>query len=183
MAGGTRRWYVDGPVPRISCEGPHGRNVVEVSLVMLRFRPLFELTARVAEPDVVPDGPYGIRRYIAVTGGRFAGERISGVLLPRGADCQLVRPDAVAELDVRVTLRTDDGVVIFMKGQGIRHAVPEVAARMAAGEAVDRAEYYFREAMQFEAPPCAYAWLNRIIAVGIGERLPDTVRLESFEIL
>ena len=150
---------------------------------MLRSRPLFQLTAQVAEPHVTPDGPYGVRRYIPVIGGAFKGDRLSGVLLPGGADCQLIRPDLTAELDVRVTLRTDDGAVVFMKGLGIRHAAPEVAARLLAGEAVDRTEYYFREAMQFEAPPGKYSWMNTIIAVGVGERLPDAVRIEAFEIL
>lgn len=150
---------------------------------MLQSQPLFRLAANVGEPQVVPGGPYGDRRYIAVTGGTFTGDRLSGEMLPGGADCQLIRPDGVAELDVRTSFRTDDGVTFFMMGLGMRRASPDVAARLAAGDAVDRSEYYFREAMQFEAPAGAYAWLNGIIAVGIGERTPTQVLIDVFEIL
>jgi hypothetical protein len=150
---------------------------------MLEYNPLFTLSADVAEPQVAAGGPYGDRRYIPVTGGSFKGDRLSGILLNGGADSQLIRPDGVAELDVRVSLQTDDGVVIYMKGLGIRHGPPEVLARMAAGEPVDRSEYYFREAIYFEAPPGAYEWLNKIVAIGIGERTPNQVRIDAFEIL
>lgn len=150
---------------------------------MLQTRPLFHLKADVAEPQVTPDGPYGVRRYIPVTGGDFAGDRISGRLLPGGADCQLIRPDGVAELDVRVTLETHDGTVLYMKGLGMRHGAPEVLARMARGEDVGRDEYYFRETLFFEAPAGPYDWLNRLIAIGIGERKLDSVHIEAVEIL
>ena len=111
---------------------------------MLQSRPLFRLSADVGEPQVVPGGPYGDRRYIPVLGGTFTGDRLSGDMLPGGADCQLIRADGVAELDVRTSFRTDDGVTFFMKGLGMRRASPEVLARMAAGDSVDRSEYYFR---------------------------------------
>lgn len=150
---------------------------------MLQSRLLFRLAADVGEPQVVPGGPYGDRRYIPVLGGTFSGERLSGEMLPGGADNQLIRPDGVAELDVRTSFRTDDGVIFFMKGLGIRRASPDVQARMMAGEAVSRDDYYFREAMQFEAPAGGYEWLNGIIAVGIGERTPDQVLIDVYEIL
>ena len=150
---------------------------------MLEVRPLFQINADVGEPQATPDGPYGVRRYIPVTGGTFKGDRLSGVLLPGGADSQLIRPDGHAELDVRVILKTNDDAIIYMKGQGIRAATPDVAARLAASEPVNRSEYYFREAMQFETPPGDYVWMNSIIAIGIGARLPTQVQLDVFEIL
>lgn len=150
---------------------------------MLETRPLFRLSAQVAAPQTVAGGPYGERRFIAVTGGSFSGERISGQVLSGGADCQLIRPDGVAELDVRVTLEADDGAIILMKGLGIRHASSDVMRRIASGERVDRTEYYFRESILFEAPDGPHAWLNRLIAVGMGERLADEVLIDVFEIL
>ena len=149
----------------------------------IEYRPLFTLEAKVSSPQTTPDGPYGERRFIPVTGGKFSGERISGEMLAGGADCQLVRPDGVVEMDVRVTLKTDDGVTILMKSFGLRHAPAEVFARMAKGEKVERSEYYFREFVYFEAPEGQYDWMNKLIAVGIGERLPELVILDIFEIL
>ena len=93
---------------------------------MLETRPLFRISAQVDAPQIVAGGPYGERRFIPVTGGSFSGERISGRVLSGGADCQLIRPDGAAELDVRVALEVDDGAIILMKGLGIRHASADV---------------------------------------------------------
>lgn len=150
---------------------------------MIEMKPLFQINAIVAEPQVTPDGPYGDRRYIPVTGGTFKGERLSGKMLSGGADCQLMRKDGVAELDVRVALEVDDGTVIYMKGLGLRHGPAEVMQRLAAGEEVDASEYYFREAVYFEAPPGPHDWLNKVVAIGTGRRDPNEVILEVFELL
>lgn len=150
---------------------------------MISFQPLFELAAEVAAPQVVPGGPYGDRRFIPVTGGSFTGERLSGRVLPGGSDCQLIRPDGVGELDVRVTLETGDGTVILMKGLGMRHGAPEIMQRIAAGEEVPASEYYFRQAMMFDAPDGDYAWLNKLIAIASGERRANQVVISVFEVL
>jgi hypothetical protein len=150
---------------------------------MIGLRPLFDLAAHVAAPQVTPAGPYGTRRFIPVTGGRFEGDRLAGRLLPGGADCQLIRPDGVAELDVRVTFETHDGVIFLMKGLGLRHGPDAVMQRIAAGEQVPAAEYYFRETMIFEAPAGRYDWLNRLVAIGRGERRADSVHLSIYEVL
>lgn len=155
----------------------------DFSSPQLKTRHLFTLQATVPDAQLVPNGPYGTRLYIPVLGGHFKGERLSGEVLPGGADSQLLRHDGVAELDVRVALKTDDGVIIYMNGVGMRHGPPEVLARIKNGEQVDKSEYYFRESMMFEAPPGRYEWLNRIIAVASGERTDKYVLIEFFEIL
>ncbi len=149
---------------------------------MLEFTPLFEIRANVAAAQVTADGPYGTRRFIPINGGSFSGDRLEGRVLPGGADCQLIRPDGVAELDVRVALQTADGVVLLMKGVGMRHGPAEVLARLAHGERVDPREYYFRETMMFEAPRGPYDWLNRLIAVGTGQRQADQVVIQIFQL-
>ena len=150
---------------------------------MIELEPLFQIQAQVAEPQVSSGAPYGDRRFIPVTGGAFEGERLRGTLPAGGADCQLMRADGVADLDVRVTLQTGDGAIIYMKGLGLRHGPPEVMRRLAAGEAVDPGEYYFRESMLFEAPAGPYEWLNRVLALGTGRRDPAMVILDVFEVL
>ncbi|MEQ8701075.1 MAG: DUF3237 domain-containing protein [Bauldia litoralis] len=150
---------------------------------MIGLKPLFRIHAEVAEPQVTPEGPLGDRRFIPVTGGTFEGERLRGRLLAGGSDCQLVRADGVAELDVRVTLACDDGALVFMKGLGLRHGPADVMRRLAAGEDVDPADYYFREAMMFEAPPGPHVWLNGVLALGTGRRDPDAVILDVVEVV
>lgn len=105
-------------------------------------------------------------------------------ILPDGGDWLILRPDGVLEHDVRITLKTDDGAFIYVRYTGIRHGPPEVMARLAQGETVDPSAYYFRVAPRFETGAERYAWLNNILAVGVGERLPpNKVQYSIFEIL
>jgi hypothetical protein len=127
--------------------------------------------------------PLGERRIINITGGSFTGERLRGRVLPGGADWQIVRADGAADLDARYTLQTDAGALIQVRSQGVRHGPPEILARLAAGEAVDPATYYFRTALRFETGAADLDWLNRVVAVARGARLPRAVQLSAFEVL
>jgi Protein of unknown function (DUF3237) len=128
------------------------------------------------------DTPQGRRRIIGISGGRFSGERLSGHVLPGGADWQLVRADGVADLDARYTLETSDGALIYVRNRGYRHGPAEVLKRLAAGERVDPGLYYMRTTPRFETGDERYAWLNRIICVASGARRRDAVDLDVFEV-
>lgn len=128
--------------------------------------------------------PAGTRRIFTVAGGTFAGDRLRGEVLGEGAsDLLLLRADGSSQQDVRLLMRTDDGALILMTYRGIRHASPEVSARIANGERVAPSEYYLRTAPFFETSSETYAWLNRIVSVAMGERTAEGVRYEVFEIL
>ena len=77
------------------------------------------------------------------------------------------------ELDLRVTLETDDGALISMQSFGLRHGPADVIAALGRGEAVDPATYYFRTTPRFETAHPSYAFLNRIVAVASGDRRAD----------
>jgi hypothetical protein len=149
----------------------------------IALRYLFELRAQVGAPVVGHASGLGLRRVVPVLGGTFEGDRIRGTILPGGADHQLIRPDGVAELDVRLALRTDDGASLYMTVLGVRTASPEVTARIAAGEDVDPSLYYFREALRFETGEARYAWMNGRLFVATGVRRPDHVGLSVYEVL
>lgn len=151
---------------------------------MIQTRPLFTLTAEV--PRIVDMGmtPSGQRRIAHVSGGTFKGERLSGTIhAAPGGDWILVRPDGATVLDVRVTLETDDAQLIYMTYRGIRHGPADVMARLAKGEAVDSASYYFRTTPVFETAAPKYDWLNRIIAVATGRREKSGPVYEVYEVL
>jgi hypothetical protein len=82
-----------------------------------------------------------------------------------------------------MVLRTDDGALILMTYRGVRHASAEVNDRIARGEHVAASEYYLRTAPFFETSSPTYAWLNKIVSVAVGERRPDGVTYEVFEVL
>jgi hypothetical protein len=138
---------------------------------MIPSRPLFDMRLNVPEIVDLGDTPQGRRRIATVSGGTFEGERLRGeVLVVPGGDWLLQRPDGVLTLDVRLVLCTDDAALIYMSYRGMRHGPAEVMARLAAGESVDPAEYYFRVAPVFETSAAKYQWLNRMLAIGIGRR-------------
>ena len=128
------------------------------------------------------DTPLGRRRIIGITGGKFAGPRLSGRILPGGADWQVIRSDGVAYLDARYTLETSDGALIYVNNKGYRHGPKDVLERLARGEAVDPALYYMRATPWFETSAPAYAWLNRTICVATGARRAAAVELDFFEV-
>jgi hypothetical protein len=125
----------------------------------------------------------GERRIIPITGGDFAGPRLSGDILPGGADWQVVSPDGLTEVEARYTLRERDGTLIYVANRGLRHGDPDVMRRLARGEGVDPALYYFRTVPTFEVADGPHAWLQRAIFVGTGVRRPEEVVIRYFEIL
>ena len=117
--------------------------------------------------------PHGSRVTAPIAGGHFEGPRLRGKVLPGGGDWTLLRGDGVLELDLRITLETDDGALIHMTSFGLRHGPPQVIAALALGERVDTATYYFRTAPRFETGHQKYAFLNHILAVSSGDRRAD----------
>jgi hypothetical protein len=92
-----------------------------------------------------------------VIGGSFEGDRLRGTVLPGGGDWVTIHRDGTFTLDLRITLQTDDGDLIHMTFTGVR----------------DDANHYFRTVPRFETAAPKYAFLNRLLAVGIGEIRPD----------
>jgi hypothetical protein len=125
----------------------------------------------------------GGRRIVPIIGGDFSGPQMRGQILPGGADWQVLRGDGPAELEARYTLRTDDGVLIYVRNHGLRHGPPDAIAALAAGQPVDPARYYSRGATFFETSDARYAWLTKHIIVCTGEREPAAVKLRFFKML
>jgi hypothetical protein len=150
----------------------------------LKSTHLFTLKINLHPTIELGDTPAGQRRIFAVSGGEFTGDRMRGSILPViGSDLLLVRADGAAQQDVRMLLKTNDEALILMTYRGVRHASEEVNGRIARGEPVDGAEYYLRTSPFFETSSPRYSWINRIVAVGMGERRGDSVVYELFEIL
>jgi hypothetical protein len=55
-----------------------------------------------------------------------------------------------------------------------------VLRRLAEGQPVDPAEYYFRVSVQYETGAADYLWLNRIVAVASAVRLADQVVYDAY---
>jgi hypothetical protein len=136
----------------------------------MNTRLLMTMQVVLTTPQKIGAVPLGSRVTVPIASGDFEGPRLRGKVLPGGGDWTLLRADGVLELDLRVTLETDDGALIHLTSFGLRHGPPEVIAALARGETVDPASYYFRTAPRFETGHPKYAFLNRLLAVSSGER-------------
>jgi hypothetical protein len=164
-----------------SMSGVLSENLPE-TLTTVRTRPLFLLREQVPPLLVVGQTPNAFRRIGLVQGGSFEGDRLSGVVVS-GNDWQSVRTDSCIRLDVRLVLKTTDDALIVMTYECLRAGSPEVIQKLDRGEPVDPSRYYFRMNPMFETSSPKYDWLNRIITVGIGHRLPDGPLYSVFEVL
>ena len=141
-----------------------------------------DFVVELTRPHELGEGPNGIQRIIPIVGGTVSGPLLSGRILHVGADWQNIAGNGVAQLDARYAVETDDGAVIEVLSQGIRHASPEVAARMAAGEAVPPSEYYMRTAIRLTSGDPRYDWVNRALFVAAGGKVGATVRLAIYKV-
>jgi hypothetical protein len=151
------------------------------SIPALEF--IFAAQVTVATALDLGDVGKGGRRIVPIAGGVFSGPQMHGLVLPGGADWQILRGDGTAELEARYTLRTDDGVLIYVRNHALRHGPPDVIAALAAGRPIDPGRYYFRGATFFETSDARYAWLTKHIVVCTGEREPAAVKLRFFRML
>lgn len=150
---------------------------------MISREPIFCVRAELANIVDVGTAPFGHRRVVNILGGTVTGARLTGRVLPGGADWQIVAADGCIDLHARYTLESVSGALVQVESRGIRHALPEVLARLGRGEDVDPALYYFRTAMRFETAHPETAWLNRILAIARGVREKNAVRLDVYEVL
>jgi hypothetical protein len=118
---------------------------------------------------------------VAQTGGTFTGPELNGTLLPgASADWQIVLPDGTALGDIRYTLQTDAGELLYVQSRGVRHGSAEVLARLARGEDVDASEYTFRTSTQIETAAPRLDWLNRGVFISVGGRQARGVIYETY---
>jgi muconolactone delta-isomerase len=146
-----------------------------------RLTPVYRLEATVGQALDLGDTAQGHRRIVPLTGGTFTGKEISGVLVPgASADWQTVLPDETALADVRYTLQSDDGALLYVRSRGVRHGSPEILARLARGEDVDASEYTFRTATRIETALPGLEWLNKGVFISVGARRPGAVIYETY---
>jgi Protein of unknown function (DUF3237) len=146
-----------------------------------RLTLVYRLEATLGEPLDLGDTAQGHRRIVPLSGGRFDGPELSGDLVPgASADWQTLLSDGTALGDIRYTLQTDDGALLYVQSRGVRHGSPEVLERLGRGEDVDPSEYTFRTSTWIETASSELDWLNKGVFVGVGGRAPGAVIYETY---
>jgi hypothetical protein len=146
-----------------------------------RLTLVYRLEAVLGEPLDLGEVSQGRRRIVPLTGGTFSGPELDGKLLPgASADWQIVLADGTALGDIRYTLQTDNGALLYVQSRGVRHGSPEVLERLGRGEDVDASEYTFRTSTQIETASRELAWLNKGVFIGVGGRHAGHVVYETY---
>ena len=146
-----------------------------------RLTHVYRLEATLAPPLELGETAQGHRRIVALTGGTFRGPEMSGRLLPgASADWQTILPDGTALGDIRYTLETDRGDVLYVQSHSIRHGSAEVLARLGRGEDVDPSEYTFRASTEIKTASPELEWLNKGVFISVAGRQAAGVVYETY---
>jgi hypothetical protein len=142
----------------------------------------FTLHVEVGEPQEQGNIDGRRVRFVPITGGTITGPRLTGTVMAGGGDWQALHGDGLTEVNTRYALKAADGTVIDIVNPGVRVASAEVSARLARGEPVDPALYYFRSTPRFTVGEGPHAWLRRTVFVGHGIRRPRDVEIQVFAV-
>ena len=146
-----------------------------------RLRKVYRLEATLGAPLDLGEVAQGHRRIVPLTGGTFSGSEINGRLLAgASADWQILLADGTALGDIRYTLQTDGGDLLYVQSRSVRHGSAEVLARLGRGEDVDAGEYTFRTSTQIEAAAADLDWLNKGVFISVGGRQAAGVIYETY---
>ncbi|MEO8493717.1 MAG: DUF3237 domain-containing protein [Planctomycetota bacterium] len=129
---------------------------------------LFSYEATIGPPELIGAVPEGLRANFHVTGGTVTGSKVHGKVLPGGSDCLLMRPDGVAIVDVRLTMQTHDGAIIFATYHGLCDLGADGYQQFMAGHP-PAAGSALRIFPRFQTAHEDYKWLQRLACIGIGE--------------
>ena len=125
--------------------------------------------ATLAEPEVIGPVAEGLRLNIYVTGGTVDGPRMKGKILPAGGDWLTVRTDGVAVLDVRATIQTDDGALIYLYYKGVGDLGPDGYTNFLDGVPPSEDGFALRTNPWFQTAHPDYQWLTRGLFVEVGK--------------
>ena len=125
-------------------------------------------TATLASPpEMIGPLPEGLRVNAYVTGGEVTGPRLQGKIRPVGGDWLTIRTDGVAILDVRATMETHDGALIYISYSGVGDLGERGHDNFLKGE-LPKA-LLLRTAPRLHSSHPNYLWVNRLQFVNIGE--------------
>jgi hypothetical protein len=126
--------------------------------------------------------PAGERRYVPLLGGTVSGPGLSGRVVEGGVDWQVARADGALEIAAHYVVCTDDGALVEIRSDGLRHGPAEVMQRLARGEPVRPDEYFFRTIIRFTTGAASWLHLNKAIAIAVGRREAAKVVLDFYRV-
>lgn len=147
----------------------------------MQLKPLFLLTAQIGKSDPVGQMGRGVRSVAEVSGGSFEGDRLNGKVLGPAGDWLVIDSTGMAQVDVRLTLATDDGCNIYMHYTGVLEMNDQARQALAGGDETNFGDNYFFTQPRFETGDERYTWLNNTIAIAQGRLLSSAVQYQVYE--
>ena len=144
--------------------------------------PMTQIRCDVGPLVTLGQGKHGERRYVPLGAGTAAGPELNGRLVEGGVDWQVARADGVLDIAAHYVIRTDDGALVEVQSDGMRHGPADVMARLLAGEPVPRDAYFFRTIIRFQTGAPQWLHLNRVLALACGQREAARVLLDVYRI-
>jgi hypothetical protein len=130
----------------------------------------------------IPTGT-GMRVNYIIKSGTVTGERFNGEFVPGGGDWIVLGTDQIARLDVRATIRADDGELVSITNTGrVDFRNDAARERYFAGERVPWSDIYARSSPLFETGSEKYSWLNSVVTVALNGLANDHVDYEIYEV-
>jgi hypothetical protein len=103
---------------------------------------------------------------VNVPGGTLKGPRINGTVVAPSGDWLNIMLDGTLGMDFRESVKTDDGELILVVGNGIITPNKDATDRLNRGEVITSNDEYFLITVRFTTASKKYDWLNKVQAVG-----------------
>jgi hypothetical protein len=132
-----------------------------------RLEHIFSVNVLLKPLEVIGPLPEGIRANAYNAGGEIDGPKIHGKILPVGGDWLTLRSDGVGILDIRATIETDDGALIYTAYTGVADAGEDGYERFLRQDLPPVLQ--LRTVPRFSTAHPSYRWLNRLQCAGFGE--------------
>ncbi len=118
------------------------------------------------KPEILGETPEGLKVDWYVTGGNVVGPRLNGTVRAEGGDWMTIRKDGIGVVDVRATIDTDDGALVYLTTTGVFELGVDGYSNF-----IDRnwpATPTVRSSPAFLTAHAHYSWLNRLQCLGVG---------------
>ena len=144
----------------------------------------FDLHLNLDRTQIQPIGEVGTKKraIVPISGGRFEGPTMKGLVLPGGADWVSINPDGNFEIDVRLTLKTAENELIYTSYQGVFWADEPSLKKYYKGELLNENQCYIRTVLKFETSSSRLSRLNQRLFIGKGSQTPSGVKYAIFEV-
>jgi hypothetical protein len=114
------------------------------------------------------DVPAGHRWVMPLAAGTFTGPELSGSLLPGGSvSWQIATADGKASAEIRYTLQTDRGALLYVQSSGV-------------GRDVDAGQHLLHASTRIETAAPNLGWLNEGVFVTVAGRTPVNMLYETY---